>query len=61
MLSKRWDEVGGAKGRHPSVGIFLTGKQDVELILAGFLISGMESLIMVKDLIIIFRCTVSQI
>ena len=49
------------KGRHPSVGISPTGKQDVELILAGFLISGMESLIMVKDLIIIFRCTVSQI
>ena len=40
----------GVKGRHPSVGIFLTGKQDVELILPGLLISSKQSLMFVKDL-----------
>ena len=34
----------GVKGRHPSVGISLTAEEDVELILAGLLILGIQNI-----------------
>ena len=43
------------KGRHTSVGISLTGKEDVGLKLAaGLPISSMQSLMIVKELMMIF-------
>ena len=45
----------GLKGRHTSVGISPTGKEDVGLKLAaGLPISSMQSLMIVKELMMIF-------